>query len=88
MKGKAVIFFQEAESPCSISQDTKPVGTQSENRSSDQEVSTPWKIYLFHTGFQACSISKIQDFLTSLKASTKSLEYNPEQYFLHLGVFQ
>lgn len=24
-------------------QDTKPVGTQSENRSSDQEVSTPWK---------------------------------------------
>ncbi len=41
MKGKAVIFFQEAESPCSISQDTKPVRTQRENRSSDQRVSTP-----------------------------------------------
>ena len=66
-------------------QDTKPVGTQSENRSSDQEVSTPWKNYLFHTGFQACSTA---NFLTSLEVLTKSLEYNPEQYFLHLGVFQ
>ena len=41
MKGKTGIFFQEAESPCSISQDTKPVRTQSENRSSDQGVDTP-----------------------------------------------
>ena len=34
------------------------------------------------------SISKIQAFLTSLEVLTKSLEYNPEQYFLLLGVFQ
>ena len=67
------------------SQDTKPVGTQSENRSFDQEVSTPWKNYLFHTGFQACSTA---NFLTSLKVPTKSLEYNPEQCFLLLDVFQ
>ena len=67
------------------SQDTKPVGTQSENRSFDQEVSTPWKNYLFHTGFQACSTA---NFLTSLKVPTKSLEYNLEQYFLLLGGFQ
>ena len=40
-------------------QDTKPVRTQSENRSFDQEVSTPWKNYLFQTGFQACSIIMI-----------------------------
>ena len=66
-------------------QDTKPVGTQSENRSSDQEVSTPWKNYLFHTGFQACSFA---NFLTKLKVPTKSLEYNLEQYFLLLGGFQ
>ena len=65
--------------------DTKPVGTQSENRNSDQEVSTPWKNYLFHTGLQACSFA---NFLTSLKVPTKSLEYNPEQYFLLLGGFQ
>ena len=66
-------------------QDTKPVRTQSENRSSDQGVDTPWKNYLFHTGFQACSFA---NFLTSLEVPTKSLEYNPEQYCLHLGVFQ
>ncbi|RSJ07577.1 hypothetical protein D8837_02480 [Streptococcus mitis] len=88
MKVKAVIFFQEADSPCSISQDTKPVRTQRENRSSVQRVSTPWKNYLFHTRFQACSISKIQAFLTSLEVLTKSLEYNLEQYFLLLGGFQ
>ena len=35
-----------------------------------------------------CSIAKIQDFLTSLETPTKSLEYNPEQYFLLLGVSQ
>ena len=34
------------------------------------------------------SIAKIQGFLTSLEMPTKSLEYNPEQYFLLLGVFQ
>ena len=67
------------------SQDTKPVRTQSENRSSDQRVSTPWKIYLFHTRFQACSTA---NFLTSLEVLTKSLEYNPEQCFLILGVSQ
>ncbi len=67
------------------SQDTKPVRTQSENRSSDQRVSTPWKIYLFHTRFQACSTA---NFLTSLEVLTKSLEYNPEQCFLILGEFQ
>lgn len=66
-------------------QDTKPVRTQSENRSSDKRVSTPWKNYLFHTGFQACSFA---NFLTSLEAPTKSLEYNLEQCFLLLGVFQ
>ena len=66
-------------------QDTKPARTQSENRSSDQRVSTPWKNYLFHTGFQACSFA---NFLTSLEVPTKSLEYNPEQYFLFLGVSQ
>lgn len=67
------------------SQDTKPVRTQSENRSSDQRVSTPWKIYLFHTRFQACSTA---NFLTSLEVLTKSLKYNPEQCFLILGVSQ
>ena len=46
-------------------QDTKPVRTQSEHRSSDQRVSTPWKNYPFHTGFQACSIIKIQRTLTA-----------------------
>ena len=66
-------------------QDTKPARTQSENRSSDQRVSTPWKNYLFHTGFQACSFA---NFLTSLEVPTKSLEYNPEQCFLILGVSQ
>lgn len=66
-------------------QDTKPVRTQSENRSSDKRMSTPWKNYLFHTGFQACSFA---NFLTSLEVPTKSLECNPEQCFLHLGVFQ
>ena len=50
MKVKAVIFFQEADSPCSI--------------------------------------AKIQAILTSLEVPTKLPEYNPEQYFLHLGVFQ
>ncbi len=35
-----------------------------------------------------CSIAMIQDFLTSLETPTKSLEYNPEQYFLLLGVSQ
>ena len=34
------------------------------------------------------STAMIQDFLTSLEVSTKSLEYNPEQYYLHLGGFQ
>ena len=66
-------------------QDTKPVRTQSENRRSDQGVDTPWKNYLFHTRFQACSFA---NFLTKLKVPTKSLEYNPEQYFLLLGVSQ
>ena len=66
-------------------QDTKPVRTQRENRSSDKRVSTPCKNYLFHTGLQACSFA---NFLTKLKVPTKSLEYNPEQYFLLLGVFQ
>ena len=66
-------------------QDTKPVRTQSENRSSNQGVSTPWKNYLFHTVLQACSFA---NFLTKLKVPTKSLEYNLEQYFLPLGVCQ
>ena len=42
----------------------------------------------FQEAGSPCSISKIQAFLTSLEVLTKSLEYNPEQYFLHLGVFQ
>ena len=44
-------------------------------------------IFLQEAG-SPCSISKIQAFLTSLEVLTKSLEYNPEQYFLLLGVFQ
>ncbi len=31
---------------------------------------------------------RYKTFLTSLEAQTKSLEYNPEQYFLLLGGFQ
>ena len=42
----------------------------------------------FQEAGSPCSISKIQAFLTSLEVLTKSLEYNPEQYFLLLGVFQ
>ena len=34
------------------------------------------------------STAMTQDFLTSLEAPTKSLEYNLEQCFLHLGVCQ
>ena len=50
-------------------QDTKPVRTQSEIRSSGQGVYTSWKNYLFHTGFQACSIAKIQRTLATRKNS-------------------
>lgn len=79
MKVKAVIFFQEADSPCSISQDTKPVRTQRENRSSAQRVSTPWKNYLFHTRFQACSISKIQRTLATLEKYGMALTFHESQ---------
>ena len=42
----------------------------------------------FQEAGSPCSIAKIQAILTSLEVPTKSLEYNPEQYFLLLGEFQ
>ena len=42
----------------------------------------------FQEAGSPCSIAKIQGILTSLESPTKSLEYNPEQYYLHLGGFQ
>ena len=44
--------------------------------------------HLFQEAGSQCSIAMIQDFLTSLEAQTKLLEYNLEQCFLLLGVFQ